>query len=152
MTLEMGIVLAILVAAVILFVTEKLRIDLVAMLIMSTLLATGILSVSEGIAGFSNTATITVGAMFILSAGLYRTGAVERVAAALTAMAENNFWLALIGVMVIVATVSAFINNTAAVAILLPVVLGVARTAPRTHSVAQPTRAASREGACDPSR
>ena len=142
MTLEMGIVLAILVAAVILFVTEKLRIDLVAMLIMSTLLATGILSVSEGIAGFSNTATITVGAMFILSAGLYRTGAVERVAAALTAMAENNFWLALIGVMVIVATVSAFINNTAAVAILLPVVLGVARTAPRTHSVAGPQRAA----------
>jgi len=73
----MILVLVLLVVAVLLFCTEKLPVDLVALLIMATLLLTGIVTPEEGIAGFSNTATVTVGAVFVLSAGLFRTGAVN---------------------------------------------------------------------------
>jgi di/tricarboxylate transporter len=69
MTLEIAFVLALVVIAVILFATEKLPVDLVALLVMGALLVSGIISPEEGIAGFSNTATVTVGAMFVLSAG-----------------------------------------------------------------------------------
>ncbi len=127
MTLEIGIVLAVLAAAVYLFATERLPIDLVAMLVMSALLVSGILTVSEGISGFSNMATVTVAAMFVLSVGLYRTGAVERIGVAMSRTARANAWLGLVFMMVAVAAISAFINNTAAVAIFLPVVLSVAR-------------------------
>ena len=61
-------VLATLVITVVLLLTEKLRVDVVAVLIMLALLTFGLLSPSEGVAGFSNQATLTVGAMFILSA------------------------------------------------------------------------------------
>ena len=65
-------VFAVLLLAVYLFVTEKLPVDLVALLVMALLLVSGIISPAEGLSGFSNSATITVGAMFILSAGLLR--------------------------------------------------------------------------------
>jgi hypothetical protein len=65
MTFEIAFVLALVVLAVILFATEKLPVDLVALLVM----VSGIISPEEGIAGFSNTATVTVSAMFVLSAG-----------------------------------------------------------------------------------
>ena len=74
MTLEIIIVLVILVAAVVLFVTEKLPVDLIALLVMAALLLSRIISPEEGISGFSSTATVTVGAMFVLSAGLFKKG------------------------------------------------------------------------------
>jgi len=76
MTLDMAMVLTLLAATVALFVTEKLRVDLVAMLLMSALLLTGLVLAREGVAGFANPATVTVAAMFVISAGLSRTGAV----------------------------------------------------------------------------
>ncbi len=127
MTLDIGIVVTIMLAAMVLFATEKLRVDLVALIVMATLLGSGILAPEDGISGFSNTATVTVAAMFILSAGLFRTGAVNVVGAGLTVLAEKNFFLALLTIMVGVGTLSAFINNTAAVAIFMPIVIGVAR-------------------------
>jgi len=127
MTAEIAIVLIILVAAVGLFATERLPVDLVAMLVMSVLILSGIITATEGIAGFSNPATVTVGAMFILSAGLFKTGAVNFLGEWLARLARRSFWLVLIALMLSVGALSAFINNTAAVAVLLPVVLGVAR-------------------------
>ncbi len=123
----MFLVLVLLVVAVILFCTEKLPVDLVAMLIMATLLLTGIITPEEGIAGFSNTATVTVGAVFVLSAGLFRTGAVSYVALIFSKIGRRNFWLAFVSMMVIIGVLSAFINNTAVVAIFMPIVLGLAR-------------------------
>lgn len=76
MNYEIILVFAVAVCAVVLFATEKLSVDLVALLIMATLLVSGIISPEEGISGFSNKATVTVAAMFILSAGLFKTGAV----------------------------------------------------------------------------
>ena len=123
----MAIVLVILVAAVVLFATEKLPVDLIALLVMAALLLSRIISPEEGISGFSSTATVTVGAMFVLSAGLFKTGAVNFFGSALVTIGRHNFWLSVVTTMLMIGAMSAFINNTAAVAIFLPIVLGVAR-------------------------
>ncbi|MFQ5599819.1 MAG: SLC13 family permease [Candidatus Krumholzibacteriia bacterium] len=127
MTFEIALTLAILLMAVILFATERLPVDLVALGVMAALMSAGVVTAEEGISGFSNTATITVGAMFVLSAGLFKTGAVGFVGSALASVGKRSFWFALFTIMVVVGALSAFINNTAAVAIFLPIVLGVAR-------------------------
>ena len=129
----MLLVLGLAVSAVILFATERLPADIVALIIMATLLLSGIITPEEAIGGFSNPATVTVGAMFILSAGLYRTGAVNAVGGTLARMGRKSYWLTLAAMMLFIGVISAFINNTAAVAIFLPIVLGVARD---THASA----------------
>lgn len=127
MMVSILIVLVLMVVAIILFATEKLPVDLVAMVIMATLLVSGVISLSDGVSGFSNPATMTVAAMFVLSAGLNRTGAVNFVGRGMARLCRGHFWASLITIMVSIGVVSAFINNTAAVAIFLPIVLGLAR-------------------------
>jgi len=127
MTLEMFLVLGLVVSAVILFATEKLPVDLTAMILMAAMLLSGLISPREAIGGFSNPATVTVGAMFILSAGLFKTGAVNLVGAVLGRIGKMSFWLVLVVMMLLVGGLSAFINNTAAVAIFLPITLTIAR-------------------------
>ncbi len=127
MTWEIVFVLGLTVVAVVLFVTEKLSTDIVAILVMVALLVSGVLSPSEGLAGFANTATITVGAMFVLSAGIFRSGAVNFVGRVLRRLAQHSMSLMLVVLMTGVGVLSSFLNNTAAVAILIPVVIVVAR-------------------------
>ena len=113
--------------AVFLFVTERLRVDIAALLIMTVLLWSGIITPAEGLAGFSNSATITIGAMFVLSAGLSRTGAVSFLGVFVSKVFQQGFWIGIIAVMLVVGVLSAFINNTPVIAIFLPIMLGVAR-------------------------
>jgi len=127
MTLEIAFVLAVAVAAVILFATEKLSVDVVAVVLMATIIASGIVTPEEGISGFSNKATVTVAAMFVLSAGLFKTGAVTYLGDITSRLFRQNFWLGLVSVMVAVAFFSAFINNTPVVAIFIPILIGVAK-------------------------
>jgi di/tricarboxylate transporter len=128
MTIDMLIVFCVIVLAVFLFASEKLPVDLTAILVMAILLLTGIVSPKEGISGFSNTATITVGAMFILSAALQKTGAVTFLGSVSSKVFKFNFWVGLIGTMIIVGVVSAFVNNTPVVAVFIPILLGLAAT------------------------
>lgn len=127
MSYEMIFVFGVLLLAVVLFVTEKISVDLVALLIMAILLVSQILTPGEGLAGFSNTATITVGSMFVISAGLFKTGAVNFLGAFVNRIFKQNFWVAMIAVMILVGVLSAFINNTPVIAIFLPIILGVAK-------------------------
>lgn len=127
MTLEMMLVIGLVISAVILFATERLPVDLTAMIIMGAMLLSGIITPQDAISGFSNPATITVGAMFILSAGLFKTGAVNLLGGTLSRVGRVSFWLLLVTMMLMVGLLSAFINNTAAVAIFLPIAMGVAR-------------------------
>lgn len=127
MTLEIALVLGLVVSAVILFASERLPVDLTAMIIMGAMLLSGIITTGDAIGGFSNPATVTVGAMFILSAGLFKTGAVNQVGEILGRVGRKSFWLLLVVMMLLTGALSAFINNTAAVAIFLPVVLTIAR-------------------------
>jgi len=137
MTVEILLVLLVTGGAVWLFVTEKFRADLVALMVLGALVVIGLfqhlvswirperwITPEEGISGFSNPATITVAAMFVLSAGLQKTGAVAFAARALKRL--TNFpAVLLLAMMLAVGVVSAFINNTAAVAVFLPLVLAV---------------------------
>lgn len=127
MTFEIVLVLTILAGAVACFATERLPVDLVALLVLSALLGSGILTPEQAVSGFSNTATVTVAAMFVLSAGLVRTGVVSLLGKRLTAVGRLGLRPTLIALMALIGVVSAFINNTAAVAIFLPIVLGLAR-------------------------
>ncbi len=125
MTMEMLIVLGVIVLAVVLFASEKLPVDLTAIIVMAILLLTGILSPREGLSGFSNTATVTVAAMFILSAALQKTGSVNYLGALSSKVFGFNFWVGLISTMVIVGVISAFVNNTPVIAVFIPILLGV---------------------------
>jgi len=128
MTFDIALVLIVMLITAGLFSWGRLTVDLVALIVMATLLLLGLVSPEQGITGFSNTATVTVGAMFILSAGLYRSGAVNFVGVMLTRLGRSSMWLALVLVMVGAGAVSAFMNNTAAVAIFLPIVVGAAKS------------------------
>ena len=131
---EIVFVLVLTICAVVLFVTEKFSTDIVAILVMIALLVSGILTPAEGLAGFANTATVTVGAMFVLSAGVFRSGAVNFVSRGLGKAARRSSALMLFVLMVGVGVLSSFLNNTAAVAILIPVVIVVARRADTSPS------------------
>ncbi|HUO86657.1 MAG TPA: SLC13 family permease, partial [Thermoanaerobaculia bacterium] len=125
MSWEIVLVLAILAGAVVLFISERFPIDLVALIVLATLLGFGLVTPEQGISGFSNPATVTVAAMFVLSAGLQKTGATAVLGRLLVRHGRNHF-TALVVVMVMVGILSAFINNTAAVAVFIPLVMIVA--------------------------
>lgn len=130
MTFEIGLVLLIFLAALIIFALDIFPIDFVAFGLLTLILAIGpVIGVSpeEAISGFSNPATITVMAMFILSGGIYRTGAINILAHRLAQWAGGDELRQLAVISLMVGPISAFINNTAAVAILMPAVVMLAR-------------------------
>jgi len=122
---EMIAVFAVLAGAVALFVSERLPVDLVALMVLAALLLLGLVSPEEGVSGFANPATVTVAAMFVLTAALQKTGATAGLGRLLI-RASRNRPLALLAVMALAAVASAFVNNTAAVAVFIPLVLAVA--------------------------
>ena len=99
-TLEIIIVLVVLVLAIVMFATEKFSVDVVALIIMAVLIISGVISPEQGVAGFSNSATVTVAAMFILSAALFKSGAVVGLGNKLANLFQYNFWLAIITTMI----------------------------------------------------
>jgi di/tricarboxylate transporter len=121
MTPDLWITLVVLVGAVVLFVSEKLPVDVVALLILGSLLVSGVVSPNEALSGFSSPATLTVAAMFVLSAGLQRSGTLRGVGELLARVRWP--WLLGLLMMLLVAFTSAFINNTAIVAVFLPLVI-----------------------------
>jgi di/tricarboxylate transporter len=127
MTLEIGIVLVIIILTLYLFITEKFGIDTVSIIVMILLMVTGILTPKEGFDGFTNSATITVTCMFVVSAAIYKSGALGGVGNFLNVIGKKSYLLTMITLMLLSGTLSAFMNDTAVVAILLPVTLSVAR-------------------------
>jgi di/tricarboxylate transporter len=121
MTPDLWITLVVLVGAVVLFVSEKLPVDVVALLILGSLLVSGVVSPGEALSGFSSPATLTVAAMFVLSAGLQRSGTLRGVGELLSRVRWP--WLLGLLMMLLAAFASAFINNTAIVAVFLPLVI-----------------------------
>ncbi|SJZ93018.1 SLC13 family permease [Novilysobacter spongiicola] len=121
MGMDLWLTLAVLAGAVYLFVTEKLPADVVALLVLASLMVLGLVSPGEALSGFSSQATITVAAMFVLSAGLQRSGALQGLGELLSRIRSG--WLLALVMMSLIALVSGFVNNTAALAVLLPLVL-----------------------------
>ena len=124
----------VIVLAVILFISEKLSVDLIALLIIGSLVLTGVISPEEGVAGFSNPATLTVAFMFVISAAILKTGSLQYVAGLLTRTFRNHYQRGVILLMVVVSAVSAFINNTPVVAVMIPVTTQIAKNSGRAAS------------------
>src|SRR5690606_21499088 len=121
MTADIVVVLVIALVAVILFATEKLRIDAVALLVLSSLALTGLVDAGAALGGFSNAAAIAVAAMFVLAAGLQNSGALSGIGNLLgQAKSPVQFLIILFAVLAVIAP---FVNNTAVVAVFLPIVM-----------------------------
>ena len=114
--------LAVVVAALICFITEVLPVDITALCVAVVLIVLGLVTPDEGIAGFSNSATITVMAMFILSAGISRTGVIQVFRDLLLRWGGKSITRQILVMGLLVGPISGFINNTAVVAIFLPIV------------------------------
>ncbi|WP_442908182.1 SLC13 family permease [Halobacterium sp. KA-6] len=128
-TPEMAVVFVLVAVTLVLFVTEALPLDVTAILVMVTLMVlqdwTNI-SVTEGLSGFSNPATITVLAMLILSNGISRSGVVQIIGRWMSAFAGTNKHRQLASTILATGPASGFINNTPVVAILVPVISDLA--------------------------
>ncbi|HET6604445.1 MAG TPA: SLC13 family permease, partial [Xanthomonadaceae bacterium] len=148
MITEAWVVIAILVVAVLLFATEKLPMDVVALSVLALLVVIGLVNVQEALSGFSSPATITVAAMFVLSAGIQRSGLLAALGRLLARVRIP--WLFTLLVMLVIGFVSAFVNNTAAVAVFLPLVLAAAAAnkAPASRVLIPMSYAAQMGGAC----
>lgn len=135
MTIEIAITLGILFFAIILFMTEILRADLVALLVLVVLVIAGLVTPDESISGFSNPAVVTIWAVFILSAGLARTGVPVRLAEQILRLAGKGENRLIAVLMSSTAAVSAFVVNIGVVAMFLPVTLEIARRTGRSASL-----------------
>jgi len=127
MTFEIALVLGILVISLILFISEVIRMDLVALLVLGALAVTGLVDSNQAFAGFSNSAVITVWAMFILSEGLTRTGIADIIGRQVMRFGGNREMPLIFVIMITGAVLSAFMNNIGVAALMLPVVVEVAR-------------------------
>jgi len=114
--------LAIVFLTLISFIGEWFTVDITAIAVMVLLMALGLVTPEEGISGFGNSATITVMAMFILSAGIARTGAIGVVNDLLLKWGGKHSTKQILAIGIITGPISALINNTAVVAVFLPVV------------------------------
>jgi di/tricarboxylate transporter len=123
MTTHAWLTLAIVVGAIALFASEKVRIDLVALIVLVLLVVFGLVSPTEALAGFSNEATITVAGMFALSLGIERSGALEPLGRLLSRIRQP--WLLTLALMLAIAPMGAFVKNIALVATFLPLALRI---------------------------
>ena len=123
--MDVWIVSAILIVALVLLITEKLPVDLTAIGILVSLIFTRILTSLEAIAGFASPAVIAVGAMFLVSKGMIRTGAVGFIGQKVIEYSRGSPKRALLVILLIVGLASAFINNTPVVVLFIPIVLSL---------------------------
>ncbi len=118
---EAIITLIVIIAAAVLFITELVTVDIIALGIVASLVISGVIDIQAGLSGFSNTATITVLAMFVLSHALIRTRALDTIKPVFVKIIQRSYSSSIALLSVIVGGISAFINNTPVVATLIPV-------------------------------
>lgn len=123
---DLMITLVIIFIMTLLFVTNILRADLVSLLTLLALVLTGVITVNEALAGFSNSVVIMIAGLFVVGAGIFKTGLAQMAGNLLLRWANNSERKLFFLLMLIVAVLSAFLSNTGTVAILLPVVVSLA--------------------------
>ncbi len=125
MPFDQIILLAIIVASSTLYATRWLPFEATSILVIAGIALTGLQPPEEALAGFASSATLTVGAMFVLSTGLVRTGALEAVTINLARLSNGSPRRLLMLLAVTVPVGSAFVNDTPVVVMLIPVVLSL---------------------------
>lgn len=125
-TLDIAVILGTLFVAFILFLTEKLRVDMVAILVILILIFSRILTIEGAFAGFSHPIVIAVGSLFIISGGLYQTGVATLLGRYISRMGGKSEIGIIAAIMIVGALMSSIMNNVAATAIMLPGVMVIA--------------------------
>lgn len=126
MNLQLGWVLLLLLLAVVLFVRNKPRVDVVALLMIVALPLTGVLTVPETLAGFSDPSVVVIAALFVIGEGLVRTGIAYQLGERLMHRAGSSETRLIILLMLTVAGLGSVMSSTGVVAIFIPVVLSIA--------------------------
>lgn len=124
-----NITLAVLAIASIFFMRGKVRSDLVAVCALLALILFGILQPSEALAGFSNPVVIMMVGLFVVGAGIFRTGLAKMISSKILQLAGGNENLLFVLVMVVTATIGAFVSNTGTVAVMMPIIVSMANSA-----------------------
>lgn len=135
LTSDVTIVFAILAVTVVLFASDRMRLDLVALLALLALLLTGILTPAEALAGFADPLVVMIAALFVVAAALFRTGLAERFGRLLGKLAGTGRARATAVIMLGTSLLSAFVSTTGTVALMLPVTASLARGARVSPSV-----------------
>jgi len=133
-SIEIILLSVILVAAIILFATGLIRMDLTALLVLFALGVTGLVSPAQALSGFSNSSVVVVWAMYILSAGLVRTGVTNLIGSRLLSLAGKGEGRLIAILMSTTALLSSIMNNIGVAAMFLPVTLEIARRTKRPAS------------------
>jgi di/tricarboxylate transporter len=134
LTPDIAIVFSVLAVAVVFLVTEWIPMEVTALLSLGAVALLGLVSPVEALAGFSNPAVVTVWAVFILSGGLIRTGVANVIGNFVLRMAGTRETTMIIVIMTTAGVMSAIMNNVAVAALMLPVVMDIARHTGRPPS------------------
>ena len=126
MNIEIIIVLLILSLGFFLFIKEYFSIDVTALIILSSFFGLGYLTPSEAVSGFSNPAVITIGLLFILSSAIQKTGLLEYIVVTINRLVHSSKIIGLAAYYFTISIASSLINNTAIVAIFMPITIRLA--------------------------
>ncbi len=127
MSTDLILVLALLGAAIAMFIANRPRMDVVGLLMVVLLPLTGVMTINEALAGFADPVVVLLAALFIVGDSLVRTGAAQRVGDLLSARAGGSPTRLMVLLMVAAATLGAFMSSTAVVAIFIPIALRICR-------------------------
>lgn len=126
MSYEIIFVLFLLLVALALFATDYVSFDVVAMILLTSLMVPGILTLEEGLSGISHPATVAIASMFVLSEGLRRTGLLNKAGDFFSRKLQENFTYWMLVMMLFISIMSSIMNNTAVVIIFIPILISVA--------------------------
>ena len=124
-----NITLATLLVASFFFMCGKVRSDLVAVCALLILALTGVLTPTEALAGFSNSVVIMMIGLFVVGAGIFRTGLAKMISSKILQTAGQNENKLFILVMLVTASIGAFVSNTGTVAVMMPIIVSMAASA-----------------------
>jgi len=127
MTLDIALTLSIMLLALVLFATNKLRVDVINLLVLISVGLLGLVEPEQVFEGFSNPAVITVWAVYIVSGGLFKTGVADFLGKLILRLAGTKETSLIATIMLVCGVISAFMNNVGATAMLLPAVVGISR-------------------------
>lgn len=128
MNTELAIVLSLLVSAIIMFAINKPRMDAVGLIMLTALPFTGVITMSQSLAGFSDSNIILIAALFVVGEGLVRTGVARKLGDWLSKVAGTSEIRLLVLLMLVVAGLGAIMSSTAVTAIFIPVALRIAHS------------------------
>lgn len=126
---QVCIVVGVFALTILAFVADKVRSDIVALCSLALLLVTNVLTPSEALAGFSNSAVVMMIGLFVVGGAVFQTGLARIISGRLLKLAGRSEMKLFFLVMIVTAVVAAFVSNTGTVALLLPIVLAMAKSA-----------------------